>query len=58
MGYDTMCTRYEQFNSNRSDVIKQVSDGVWPLLHYPDNYAPQKFIHAPIKTCPDYSIFD
>ena len=30
---------------------------VWPLLHYPDNLAPQQFTRY-MKTCPDYSIVD
>ena len=30
---------HDQFNSNRSDVIDHElpKNGVWPLLHYPDN---------------------
>ena len=53
MGYGTMWTRYDQFNSNRSDVIEHGLSMVWPLLHYPQIF----FIHASMKTCPDYVVY-
>ena len=48
-----------QFNSNRSDVIEYGLPMVCGLYYTIQTIRYHKiFIHAPIKTYPDYSVFD